>query len=225
MKRTRLRKRVSSAEVDAPVPCLRDRALNHLIRPGSDRTLSPQNSTASPPERPSNSTANCGDRAPGAREKAGLGTKPPTRPWVTYAHWWLVPAVALLLFDVPLCPWAGLLGWACPGCGLTRAALALLGGHFTAAWKLHPLVYVVLPCVAVVGAKAIVDATAQRRGGDTRPTVRADGRRRDRLLSVVAALGLALLIGVWVARAFGAFGGPVAVETYAQWAKRVVQRQ
>ena len=162
--------------------------------------------------------------ARGSRSRARLGTGPPTRPGVTHAHWCLLPAVALLLLDVPLCPWAGLLGRPCPGCGLTRAALALLSGHFAAAWHFHPLIYVALPCVAIVGAKAVVHATTQRRDRNTKPT-RAGGRRRDRYLSLVAGFGLALLLGVWVARALGAFGGPVAVETYAQWAKRVVQRR
>ncbi|MBN1607712.1 MAG: DUF2752 domain-containing protein [Polyangiaceae bacterium] len=157
-----------------------------------------------------------------ARSRPKLGTQPPARFFVTRPFWWFVPAVAILLLDVPLCPLAGLLGWPCPGCGLTRAALALLGGHFAAAWKFHPLVFVVLPCAAVCGARAIVELAARRRSGNTRRTRCADGRRRDRLLSMIAGLGLALLLGVWIARAFGAFGGPVAVETYDQWAKRVV---
>jgi len=153
------------------------------------------------------------------------GTKPSRRSFTTLALWWLVPAVAILLLDVPLCPLAGLLGWPCPGCGLSRAALALFGGHFAAAWRFHPLVYIVVPSVAVFGAKTILEVAMRRRHADTRPIVRADGRRRDRFLSVVGGLGLALLFGVWLARAFGAFGGPVAVETYGQWAKRVVHEQ
>jgi hypothetical protein len=158
-----------------------------------------------------------------ADAQADIGTGPPIRSFVTSALWWLVPAVAILLLDVPLCPVAGVLGWPCPGCGLTRAALALLGGHFAAAWRFHPLIYVVVPCVVVFGAKTILDV-ATRRDADTRPAVRVHDRRRDRLLSMVAGLGLALLLGVWVARAFGALGGPVAVETYGQWAKRLVKK-
>jgi hypothetical protein len=147
---------------------------------------------------------------------------PSTRPFVALALAWLVPVVALLLLEVPLCPWAGLLGRPCPGCGLTRAALALFGGHFAAAWRLHPFVYVVVPCAAVFAARTIVMAAGRRRTGGNQPVLRANGPR-DRLLSVVAGIGLALLLGVWIARAFGAWGGPVPVETYAEWAKRVVR--
>lgn len=40
-----------------------------------------------------------------------------------------------------ICPFAILTGFACPGCGLTRAAGALLTGHFEMAWKYNPTIY------------------------------------------------------------------------------------
>ena len=40
-----------------------------------------------------------------------------------------------------ICPFAILMGFACPGCGLTRAAGALLTGHFDMAWKYNPTIY------------------------------------------------------------------------------------
>jgi hypothetical protein len=43
----------------------------------------------------------------------------------------------------PLCPWRAWTGVACPGCGLTRAAGALLRGRWSDALHLHPLVLVV----------------------------------------------------------------------------------
>ncbi len=36
-------------------------------------------------------------------------------------------------------------GISCPGCGMSRAVLLLLSGHFQAAFRMHPLVYAVLP--------------------------------------------------------------------------------
>lgn len=159
----------------------------------------------------------------GSRPK--LETQRRARSFAALALWWAVPAAAVLLLDVPICPWAGLLGWPCPGCGLTRAVLALLDGRFALAWRLHPLVYVVLPCAAGFAVKAIVDMTTRGRVADSGGEDRASHRRRERLVSVVAGVGLALVVGVWVARGFGAFGGPVPVETYAQWIERVFQKR
>ena len=36
-------------------------------------------------------------------------------------------------------------GISCPGCGMSRAVLLMLSGHFRAAFRMHPLVYAVLP--------------------------------------------------------------------------------
>ena len=36
-------------------------------------------------------------------------------------------------------------GISCPGCGMSRAVLLMLSGHFQAAFRMHPLVYAVLP--------------------------------------------------------------------------------
>ena len=45
-------------------------------------------------------------------------------------------------FMYSLCPFVSLTGFPCAGCGLTRAAFAVLRGNFALAWKLHPFVYV-----------------------------------------------------------------------------------
>jgi hypothetical protein len=157
--------------------------------------------------------------------RSGPGTAPQTRIFSTLALWWLVPAAALLLVDVPICPLAGLLGWPCPGCGLTRAGLALLHGQFAVAWRFHPLVYLVVPSAAALGVKATVHAAARRHETGSKPAGSAARVRDDRLVSVVAGLGLALLLGVWLARALGALGGPVPVETYGQWLERVIEKR
>src|SRR6185503_14136970 len=51
---------------------------------------------------------------------------------------------------IPLCPFAILTRHPCPGCGLTRATVAMLHGHFAEAAHFHPLVFLVTPVVAVV---------------------------------------------------------------------------
>lgn len=65
----------------------------------------------------------------------------------------LIAATAARLIDsvwlagVPvLCPFRRLTGVPCPGCGLTRAVVALAHGDVAGAMALHPLV---LPAVAV----------------------------------------------------------------------------
>lgn len=47
-------------------------------------------------------------------------------------------------FLYTLCPTVLITGFPCPGCGMTRALFAFLRGNFTAAWRLHPFVYVLL---------------------------------------------------------------------------------
>ncbi len=53
------------------------------------------------------------------------------------------------MMDVRACPSWFTLGIPCPGCGLVRATLALATGHPVEAWRLHPLVFVVLPVALV----------------------------------------------------------------------------
>ena len=43
------------------------------------------------------------------------------------------------------CPIRFSTGISCPGCGMSRAVLLMLSGHFRAAFRMHPLVYAVLP--------------------------------------------------------------------------------
>ena len=39
------------------------------------------------------------------------------------------------------CPIRFFIGISCPGCGMSRAVLLMLSGHFQAAFRMHPLVY------------------------------------------------------------------------------------
>lgn len=111
---------------------------------------------------------------------------------------------ALLALDVPLCPVAVIGRVPCPGCGLTRATTELLHGHLAEAVRLHPLAPVVSPLVIALVAYGLVHFV--RHGRWPAQSGRAG--------SWVAAVGIALwalLLGVWLARFHGAFGGPVPV--------------
>jgi hypothetical protein len=107
----------------------------------------------------------------------------------------------LLLAGLPWpCPVRLMTGFPCPSCGLTRATRLALRGDFGAATAMHPLWFVVLPALAALGVAECVAFFRIRRWGSV-----LEGRFARRVGAVI----LALLLGVWVARFFGAFGGPV----------------
>jgi hypothetical protein len=117
------------------------------------------------------------------------------------------PCAALLLLaklGVTPCPVALVTGHPCPGCGLTRATGALLHGDFQEALRLHPLAPLVSP---LLGGFLAVSALRYVRTGRW-PAVEG------KAAGWVAAAGIALwalLVGVWVARFYGALGGPATV--------------
>jgi hypothetical protein len=115
---------------------------------------------------------------------------------------------------VPLCPSAALLGIPCPGCGLTRATLALLHGDLASALRFHPLVFVLAP--AYLGLLAMV-AIGYVRGTPVWATGgAAPGQPRGLLFSKTVTrltwVLVVLVFAVWISRFFGWFGGPVPVE-------------
>ena len=63
---------------------------------------------------------------------------------------YLVTAAAAAVFMLPIlfgvytCPIQAITGFPCPGCGMTRAALALLQLDFARAFAMHPGVYVLI---------------------------------------------------------------------------------
>jgi hypothetical protein len=118
----------------------------------------------------------------------------------------LLAAMAVLLLTVPglpsLCPLRVLLHVPCPSCGLTRAARLALGGHFAAASRMHPLWFVVLPFVGGVGG---LECACYLRDG-------LWGQVLGGRWVKAAAWGIVIaLVGLWVARELGAFGGPVSI--------------
>jgi len=114
------------------------------------------------------------------------------------------PLVAAIFIELPLCPTAAMFGFPCPGCGLTRATLAAFQGHFAEAFRFHPLFLLVTPLyLGVIGSLG----WTYIRGRGYAPS-----RRKDKLITALALTAFVLLFGVWVARFYGAFGGPVPVE-------------
>jgi hypothetical protein len=129
----------------------------------------------------------------------------------------LAGALVLLVFaiwsDFPLCPMAGTLGVPCPGCGLTRATLALLHGDVTGALHFHPLVWLLAPLfIGFVGA-SMLDLLRDRPSPPRSSRIRWNAR----IVTVLAACLLVLSFGVWLARFAGYFGGPVPVTTLREW--------
>lgn len=124
----------------------------------------------------------------------------------------LAPIGLAIATGFPLCPSAAVLGVPCPGCGLTRATLALLNGHFAEAFALHPLVLPLAPLYFGAIGAVIVDYVRgpRPRGSSTWLT------QRWVTLSALALLAATLLL--WGVRFLGFFGGPAPVETYQSWA-------
>jgi hypothetical protein len=109
-------------------------------------------------------------------------------------------------FGPPFCPSALFLGVPCPGCGLTRATVAMLHGDFSKALHLHPLAPILVPLFG--GALFLVLFDYVR--GPERP--RATPAWWTSRTATLAFSGLlAALLGVCFA---GYFGGPVPVETW-----------
>jgi hypothetical protein len=131
-----------------------------------------------------------------------------------------LPFVAAIAAKVPICPSAALLGIPCPGCGLTRATLAVLRGDFGAALRFHPLVFLLAPIyLGLLGLTIVgyVRGTPPTAPEPSAGTPRQQGVLFTRTVTVIATVTLVLVIAVWIARFLGAFGGPVPVESYRSW--------
>lgn len=74
--------------------------------------------------------------------------------YVLLAMLGIAGAVVLYAFDprepglYPICPFFGLTGFHCPGCGAARALHQLLHGNITAALGYNPLTILALPFIA-----------------------------------------------------------------------------
>lgn len=98
------------------------------------------------------------------------------------------------------CPFRSALGIPCPGCGLTRASLALLGGDFATAFGLHAFAPVLLLGLAAFAAAGLLPAA--RREAFAGSVARFERRTR------AAYVLLAAMLLYWSFRLFflpGAF--------------------
>jgi hypothetical protein len=115
--------------------------------------------------------------------------------------------------DFPLCPLAGSFGIPCPGCGLTRATLALFHGDLRGALHIHPLVLLITPLVAVVAGATAWNLLRAPTAKPSPQLIFSNGRT----MTALATILLALTLGVWLARFAGFFGGPVPVTSMRDW--------
>ncbi len=83
---------------------------------------------------------------------------------------WGAPALLLLAallpragLGIPVCLFQAISGLPCPGCGLTRALVALLHGDPTAAFSYHPFSFILLPVLGIMSLHAWLPSAAQSR--------------------------------------------------------------
>ncbi|HYP97757.1 MAG TPA: DUF2752 domain-containing protein [Polyangiaceae bacterium] len=120
----------------------------------------------------------------------------------------------IVALRLPFCPLASVFGVPCPGCGLTRATLALAHGDLQHALELHPLVLVLAPLFIWAMSSAAIGYVLGPR--PARPLRRW---LTSRAVTALASLLMVATLGVWGARFFGYFGGPVPVETLSDWSR------
>lgn len=115
-------------------------------------------------------------------------------------------AVAFLLGSAHVpCGFARMFHTPCPGCGSTRAMLALLGGDLHSLVRYNPLAPFMTALVVVLAVQAVVSVLATG-------TFRDVGHGR---VGLVVSRGMVIVatleVLVWLARFGGFLGGPVPV--------------
>jgi Protein of unknown function (DUF2752) len=117
---------------------------------------------------------------------------------------WTIAALPFV-FGMMRCPTAQLFQVPCPGCGMTRAFQLLVRGEVRASLAMHALA---VPTALAQVALAVASIAASLRFGAPWSLVRAGWGR-----AIVGFVGLVMVgdLVFWLARALGAFGGPVPV--------------
>jgi hypothetical protein len=115
-------------------------------------------------------------------------------------------ALASLLYAKAIpCAFARIFHLPCPGCGSTRAVVALLSGDLDGVVRNNPLGPVAALLLGALAAQALLSMLTH---GDFRDAGSGvTGQVVKRAVVVIVALEVAL----WIARFFGALGGPVSV--------------
>lgn len=132
--------------------------------------------------------------------------KPPSSPFARAARVAGIGGAFLLLAtsNIQLCMFARITHHPCPGCGLTRATLALLHGHVLEALQFHPLSLLISPLVILFVAYKSWLYVVKGRWWET-------NQRRGQWGTRASTALVFLTIAVWIARFFGFLGGPVPV--------------
>ena len=112
-------------------------------------------------------------------------------------------AAALVMVGGFRCPIHLAFGVPCPTCGITRATRFALHGDIAGAMHMHPLVWLAVPLAALVLG---IELRGYVRLGTWGASKRVRGATA---LGAAMAATAALLFALWIARFFGAFGGPV----------------
>lgn len=113
-----------------------------------------------------------------------------------------LPLVAfglLILLDVPACPMRVAFGVPCPGCGLTRATLAMMHLDFWAMLRFHPLA----PLLTPMYLYAVLRTSLTHSGLVSK-------ERKDIFTTApkwVWPAALVTILGVWLIRMVGLLGG------------------
>lgn len=146
-----------------------------------------------------------------AGQASAIANRTPTRVHIRAALLvtavWAVSLATLvpMWLGIARCPFVTLFHAPCPGCGMTRALLALGHGDPGGSFALHPLaVPTALTQIAVAVATIVL---ALRRGSP----FYVWSIRWGKIVLGAAALVVLSDVVLWIARALGAFGGPVPV--------------
>ncbi len=129
-----------------------------------------------------------------------------TRAWraAGVVLFWGLAALPVLLGHAR-CLFAAIVRYPCPGCGMTRALWLLLHGDVAGSLRMHPLA---VPAALSLGALALASVWVTVRFGSP---VHLWSTRSGRLAILALAVVEVLAVLLWVGRAMGLFGGPVAV--------------
>ena len=117
-------------------------------------------------------------------------------------HTILLGLIGLLLmvwgataYGFVICPFRLAFGFSCPGCGLTRATIAMIEGDWQRMWNLHPLAPLIVSVMLAAGTNITLNALGVTNVDYFNAVPRPIGY-----------LFLSLLFGVWVVRLTGLFG-------------------
>ena len=76
----------------------------------------------------------------------------------SFVPWWIIPLIGIILLFLPgdyNCTIRQYTGIPCPGCGMTRAALYLLQLEFAKAFKMQPMIYLLIFYIVLLSVRSI----------------------------------------------------------------------